>query len=608
MIDSSEAASQSKRKFAISIRWALAAAFGGIALAGALALVLALQSGRQNTIELVRDRTERILNRVVERTRLHLNPVKQQSEFLALLVANGDLDPANKAQLGARLTTALAATPQVEALAFVDTELQQFRVERRRDGGRVRTFDMFDTPGIREILDEARSAKGSTWGQLAWSHRFRQPLVNLWTPLRQQDEFIGVLFATVTVAELSDFLATSQQGRNTNTFILYGREYVVAHRALVQDPPKLGFDRPLPALDDLKDPVLANFASPDREPVSTDLLATGSLGHVVTVGEELHVFLYREITGFSDRPWLIGRHFPLVELEIEVRRIARAAWIGLAIFIVAVVGAWFAGRAMGRPIQHLARATAAIRNLDLAQAQPLEPSRFSEIDQATKAYNALLSAMRWFETYVPKSLVLRLMARGDNGATMEERTVTVMFTDIAGFTPLAESLSVQSVAKFLNHHFEIIAECVEAEGGTIDKFIGDAVMAFWGAPEPQADHAARACRASRAIADRIAEENRVRLARDEIPIRVRIGVHSGLVIVGNIGAPGRMNYTVIGDTVNTAQRLEELAKNHMAPDEFVVALASDTTLEDSEFRPSAKSIGSHTLRGRLEAIEVYRVD
>ena len=595
------------RSAAISIRWALAVAFGAIALAGAVALVLALQIGRQNTIELVRDRTERIMSRVVERTRLHLDPVKEQSEFLAQLIAKGDLNPAEKAEFGARLTTALAATPQVEALAFIDTDLQQFRIERQDDGSRIRTFDMFDTPGVREALDEARNAGHSTWGELVWSHRFRQPLVNLRTPLWHGDKFIGVLFATVTVAELSNFLAKSQAGRDTNAFILYGREYVVAHRALVQNPPKLGFDRPLPTVGELGDPVLAAFWNPAREPGAASLLTGRTRGHVVAVGDVPYVFLYRELAGYSDRPWLIGRYFQLEELEIEVRRLARAAWIGLGIFLAAVAGAWLAGRAIGRPIQHLARATAAIRSLDLAKAHPLGSSRFREIDQATAAYNSLLSAMRWFETYVPRSLVLRLMARGDEAPALEERVVTVLFTDIAGFTPLAENLSAQAIAEFLNHHFELIADCVEAEGGTIDKFIGDAVMAFWGAPEPQADHALRACRSARAIAACIATENRERQNRGAAPVKVRIGVHTGPVIVGNIGAPGRINYTVIGDTVNIAQRLEELAKEFMTADDEVVALASEATLVGLDTVALAESVGRHMLRGRRVAIEVYRL-
>jgi hypothetical protein len=305
----------------VSIRWALAAAFGTIALAGVLALVVVLETGRQSTIELIRDRTERIMNLVIERTRLHLDPVQEQAEFLARLVAEGELDPTDKSSFGARLTTALAATPQVEALAHIDVRHQQFRVERQHGGGNVRSFDMRDTPGVAEALEEVRTAGRSIWGELAWSHRLRQPLVNLRTPLWQEDRFAGMLVATVTVAELSDFLAKSPTGEDSNAFIIYGRDHVVAHPALARNPPDLDFAQPLPSLVDLGDPILAQFWSPERKPGVAKVLTGESRGHVVSVGSVSYVFVYQELYGYSDRPWLIGRYFRLEELEGEVRRL-----------------------------------------------------------------------------------------------------------------------------------------------------------------------------------------------------------------------------------------------------------------------------------------------
>jgi class 3 adenylate cyclase len=116
------------------------------------------------------------------------------------------------------------------------------------------------------------------------------------------------------------------------------------------------------------------------------------------------------------------------------------------------------------------------------------------------------------------------------------------------------------IADFLNHHFALVAKCVEAEGGTVDKYIGDSVMAFWGAPEPQPDHTERACRAAIGVSIALKSDNMARKREGKPPVRVRIGVHTGEVVVGNIGAPGRINYTIVGDTVNAASRLEQLCK------------------------------------------------
>src|SRR5258708_16097094 len=152
-----------------------------------------------------------------------------------------------------------------------------------------------------------------------------------------------------------------------------------------------------------------------------------------------------------------------------------------------------------------------------------------------------------------------------------------MFTDIAGFTHQAERLSASDTAAFLNDHFSLLIPCIEAEGGTVDKFIGDSVMAFWSAPEPQPDHADRACRTALAIRAAVSAENDARCGRGEPPIRLRIGIHTGPAVIGNIGSAERVNYTVVGDTVNMAQRCEALAKELNQPRTDVPILVTPPT-------------------------------
>ena len=192
----------------------------------------------------------------------------------------------------------------------------------------------------------------------------------------------------------------------------------------------------------------------------------------------------------------------------------------------------------------------------------------------------------------------------------EVREVTVMFTDIAGFTSLSEGMPATELASLLNDHFAVLSACIEAEDGTVDKFIGDSVMAFWGAPDAQPDHAERAARAARAISDAIDADNRQRVANGLAPIGVRIGLHSGSVTVGNIGAPDRINYTIIGDTVNVGQRLEQLAKDVKKQDVSsisVTVVASRAIVDQLKAPESWTSLGMHHLRGRGEEIEVFHM-
>ena len=163
-----------------------------------------------------------------------------------------------------------------------------------------------------------------------------------------------------------------------------------------------------------------------------------------------------------------------------------------------------------------------------------------------------------------------------------------------------------SAPRLLNHHFALVCEAIGAEGGTVDKFLGDGVMAFFGAPDRLKGHGAAAVRAAIAIRDALEADNRVAADSGRPPLRVRIGIHTGRVIVGNIGAADRVNYTIVGDTVNVSQRLQELGKL-VAPDAETAIVISGETAGRLDERFTLTPSGRHRLRGRGEPIEVFLV-
>ena len=284
-----------------------------------------------------------------------------------------------------------------------------------------------------------------------------------------------------------------------------------------------------------------------------------------------------------------------------------SAIAGAAALILAIGVAIFIGRRLPRPIKRISAAATRIRDMDLGDVEVLPGSRIRELDQQADAFNSMVNGLRWFETYVPKRLVSRLIQEGDqSGLVSDSRNLTVMFTDIAGFSTISENMSAREVADLVNEHFAIVAGAIDDEEGTVDKFIGDSVMAFWGAPEKQKNRAERACRAALAIRAAVAADNDRRAAAGKPRVRMRIGIHSGRATVGNIGAPGRLNYTVIGDMVNVGQRLEQLAKD-ILPEDEVAILFSDATRADlgAEFEP--RPVGKHRLKGREGEIEVFTV-
>jgi adenylate cyclase len=188
----------------------------------------------------------------------------------------------------------------------------------------------------------------------------------------------------------------------------------------------------------------------------------------------------------------------------------------------------------------------------------------------------------------------------------EQKTVTVMFTDIVGFSTLSELMSAAETATMLNEHFSILVACIEAEGGTVDKYIGDSVMAFW-EPDETGNDVDRALRAARSICERVARDNAARRGDGRVAPSVRIGIHTGDALVGNIGAPGRVNYTLVGDTVNVAARLEQLSKEIGTDSDASVLISGDTVALTAD-RNSLRNLGRYDVRGRDGDIDVWHLE
>lgn len=219
-----------------------------------------------------------------------------------------------------------------------------------------------------------------------------------------------------------------------------------------------------------------------------------------------------------------------------------------------------------------------------------------------------LGAAHWLGVYVPRPVSRRLL-RGRDSATALPRTreVTVMFTDIAGFTTFAARRAPEEVTRFVNEHFTLLTALVEAEGGTLAQFAGDSVMAFWGAPDPQPDHAARACRVALAIAGALEEENARRALTGDDAVRIRIGINTGTVIAGNVGAPGRSHYGLVGDTVNATQRIEQLGKAVCTDRPTAAILVSANTRRKAGEAFRFLDVGTHGLRGRAGSERIFRL-
>ena len=589
----------------------LSLSFG--ALVGLALLLLSLTSyqvARRSALELIHDKAALITSSMIVRIRDYLDPARAELDFLARLHELGRLDTDSDAALGDALTASLAGVPQVSVIGFVRPDLRILRAFRARPGLPVTLSDWSDDPGVMQAMAQQRRLSGAAWGELFVAEAGGQTYLNVRRPIRDAGgELQGVLVAGVSLEELSAFVTELAEGEAQHPFILYDRDYVLAHARLREGYPGLTDLTPLPHLERLGDPVLAQIWSETRDrDLEADFDEPVEL-RAVRIGEETSLFLFRYLFDYAEKPMIAGVHMQLAEVARPLERLALIPLLGIAILVATLIGAALLGHRLAQPARRLAEAALSIRRFDIARAPHLGAGLFRELNLAGEAFNAMLDGLKRFETYVPRSLVLRLMRQGDSGGVeSEERDITVLFTDIVGFTSRAERLPARSVAAFLNDHFTLISDCVEAEEGTIDKYIGDAVMAFWGAPERQDDHADRACRAALRIARALAVSNQRRGALGQAPVQLRIGIHSGPAIVGDIGAPTRVNYTVIGDTVNIAERLESLSRALVDDAIESCTLISQETAARLSRPLGLTPLGAYALAGRAERVTVMRLD
>jgi adenylate cyclase len=243
-----------------------------------------------------------------------------------------------------------------------------------------------------------------------------------------------------------------------------------------------------------------------------------------------------------------------------------------------------------------------LQTLDAPDSSPVA-SYIKEVRELGLTVSLAQRAIWSFSHFVPKELVRRVV---DNSISTElggaRQEITVLFTDVRGFTTIAESSDPDALMHQTSRYFTALTKAFLAEAGTVDKFIGDAVMVFWNAPNSQPDHVERACRA--ALAGRMASEqlNAQFDAEGLQPFFTRFGIHVGEAVVGNLGSAERMNYTALGSTVNLAARLEGLNKEY-----GTAILASEDVYYRARHGFRFKEIGAVIAKGMTKETQIYEL-
>lgn len=271
------------------------------------------------------------------------------------------------------------------------------------------------------------------------------------------------------------------------------------------------------------------------------------------------------------------------------------------------LGAFFLATVMVKPIRLLVSGVRAIGQGKFRQR--IDIKRKDEIGELTSAFNDMAKGLEerefirnTFQKFVHKDIANELLKNpGKVKVGGERKKVTVLFTDIRNFTSFSERMSPEEVVAMLNRHFSSMLPIIDRHGGVLDKFIGDAMMVTFGTPFPKDDDALRAVKAGLLIREMRRSLNEKRVSEGKEAIHIGIGINTGLVVAGNIGSEERMEYTVLGDVVNTASRIEGLSK------EEDVLVSEDTYNEIKDHITVNQEKEEVYLKGKSRPVGIYKV-
>jgi adenylate cyclase len=436
----------------------------------------------------------------------------------------------------------------------------------------------------------ASQSDDEDWFKLTTHPGGERPAVALAGPIDIDQKRAGVLAIIIELTRVSNFLSQLTVGKSAGAFILDRDGTAIA------------------APDAEADELNALKTSHPLFPVAVAAIRQAGQSYDTDKGRAFHTNLMRDgkayqavLTPISFPGWSLVTVVPESEFLGPVQDTIRKLLIGLAVLIViaGLLSAWLAQRLIAAPLIKVVNEVRHVERFDLDKVER-HSSQLTEIENLSAAIADMALGLAAFRKYIPADLVKRLISDG-NGARLGGvvRPMSVMFVDLAGFTGMSERLG-DRIIPLLSRYFDAVSLEVQNNGGTIDKFIGDAVMAFWGAPALNPDHALDCCRAALACQRAVRE---LGLVDDQgRTVEIRIGINSGDMLVGNIGSEVRLNYTVIGDAVNVASRLE--GTNKIYGSRIIIGPETRKLAGD---RIAVRELDRLAVYGRAGGLQIYEL-
>ncbi len=587
-------------KGSIGIATVLTLIFGGlVAVSTGALLLLSLNNAFEATRSSLGSRLETLIHDAAQQSHAFFEPMEVHARWLSQEIADGGIDPENQTRLESVLTGVVSTLPQIAAVSFQYPDGTGFFYDAQtRAMQRVVWPENWRIRLNRGEVNPQTSPRSEGIWVLRPSVMDGTPASTFIIPARTPTGDVGAVAVRVDPSPLSKSLATNAtfRGYELVRFLLFNNRIVLGHPQLQNLD---GVSRP--SIEDLDDPYLKQLDKGERFELAIVGEIPGVETFVLQADEGERVFaLMSDTSREAGGELAVGVHFDPQAGAAEFNRLISVAAIGGALLISSIMVAFFLGRRAAAPMKRLADAAQLVQNNELDRVKPLPVGSVKELAAAATAFNSMVDGLKerikirdLFGKYVPQD-VATLLLSDDTTAEPRNTEATVLFLDIVGFSSISENLSPAAVVETMNAFFSDAVKLIEIEQGMVIQFQGDAILAVFNVPIEREDHASSAIRAALSIIETIKQQDYA-----GHKLECRIGINTGPLVAGAIGAHDRLSYTVYGDAVNVAARLEQMNK------EFGTRiLLSGSTAELVEDIPF-KMIGKLPIRGRETAVDVF---
>jgi adenylate cyclase len=558
---------------------------------------------------------------VGEKTRGFLQDVERSAQLAGDIVESAGASTAGFDEIEDRWYSVLATDRELYYLQYGDAQGDFQLLTRRSDGSlatqrivhhdsgksdvvwrergpgerSVRTSrraqDSYD-PRLRPWFQGAMSRDGLFWTDVYIHAAERRPVITAARRVKAGGRVVGVASATIALDDLSTFIGNLRLAGSGRAFIVDANGQLIAGGGAgggAGARAEGGAVR-LPTVAEAGPPELRALAG---LPGWRRALGGAASTVAFRAGDRAYLAVAEPLHLPSATPLIVAAIVPEDAVLADIKRgLLRNILLSCAITACLVGLGLLLARAVTSSLLRVVAETREIQQLRFYG--PLPESRFVEVDLVFRAFDRLKGGLRAFEKYVPMRLV-RMLLEGETEPQLGGRveTMTVLFSDIRGFTAFSETVRPEVLADLLGEYLQCVSDVIAGHGGTVDKFIGDGVMAFWNAPRPDAEHALHATLAAiecRAAIDRLPNAR----------FFTRFGVHTEEVMVGNFGARDRFAYTLLGDGVNLTSRLEGANKEYRTQ-----ILISETTAHRVREQVLCRPIDRVAVKGKAVSTLIF---